>query len=83
MDNFDLKKYLTESKLNEAKQVTTYLDDTQKSSLVSVTQKVSDLLSAIDMATKVNSHEDIINWLGLSKEQLLNIQRRLNQIDLK
>jgi hypothetical protein len=83
MDNFDLKKYLTESKLNEAKQVTTYLDDTQKSSLVSVTQKVSDLLSAIDMAAKVNSHEDIINWLGLSKEQLLNIQRRLNQIDLK
>jgi hypothetical protein len=83
MDNFDLKKYLTKSKLNEAKQVTTYLDDTQKSSLVSVTQKVSDLLSAIDMAAKVNSHEDIINWLGLSKEQLLNIQRRLNQIDLK
>jgi hypothetical protein len=83
MDNFDLKKYLTESKLNEAKQVTTYLDDTQKSSLVSVTQKVSDLLSAIDMAAKVNTHEDIINWLGLSKEQLLNIQRRLNQIDLK
>jgi hypothetical protein len=83
MDNFDLKKYLTESKLNEAKQLTTYLDDTQKSSLVSVTQKVSDLLSAIDMAAKVNSHEDIINWLGLSKEQLLNIQRRLNQIDLK
>ena len=83
MDNFDLKKYLTESKLNEAKQVTTYLDDTQKSSLVSVTQKVSDLLLAIDMAAKVNSHEDIINWLGLSKEQLLNIQRRLNQIDLK
>ena len=74
---------LTENKLNEAKQVTTYLDDTQKSSLVSVTQKVSDLLSAIDMAAKVNSHEDIINWLGLSKEQLLNIQRRLNQIDLK
>jgi hypothetical protein len=83
MDNFDLKKYLTENKLSEAKQVTTYLDDTQKSSLVSVTQKVSDLLSAIDMAAKVNSHEDIINWLGLSKEQLLNIQRRLNQIDLK
>ena len=83
MDNFDLKKYLTESKLNEAKQVTTYLDDTQKSSLVSVTQKVSDLLSAIDMAAKVNTQEDIINWLGLSKEQLLNIQRRLNQIDLK
>jgi hypothetical protein len=83
MDNFDLKKYLTENKLSEAKQVTTYLDDTQKSSLVSVTQKVSDLLSAIDMAAKVNSHEDIINWLGLSKEQLSNIQRRLNQIDLK
>ena len=83
MDNFDLKKYLTESKLNEAKQLTTYLDDTQKSSLVSVTQKVSDLLSAIDMAAKVNTQEDIINWLGLSKEQLLNIQRRLNQIDLK
>jgi len=83
MDNFNLKKYLTENKLNEEKQVTTYLDDTQKSSLVSVTQKVSDLLSAIDMAAKVNSHEDIINWLGLSKEQLLNIQRRLNQIDLK
>jgi hypothetical protein len=83
MDNFDLKKYLTESKLNEAKQVTTYLDDTQKSSLVSVTQKVSDLLSAINMAAKVNTQEDIINWLGLSKEQLLNIQRRLNQIDLK
>lgn len=83
MDNFDLKKYLTESKLNENKQVTTYLDDTQKSSLVSITQKVSDLLSAIDMAAKVNTHEDIINWLGLSKEQLLNVQRRLNQIDLK
>jgi hypothetical protein len=83
MDNFDLKKYLTESKLNEAKQLTTYLDDTQKSSLVSVTQKASDLLSAIDMAAKVNSHEDIINWLGLSKEQLLNIQSRLNQINLK
>lgn len=83
MDNFDLKKYLTENKLNENKQVTTYLDDTQKSSLVSITQKVSDLLSAIDMAAKVNTHEDIINWLGLSKEQLLNVQRRLNQIDLK
>lgn len=83
MDNFDLKKYLTENKLNENKQVTTYLDDTQKSSLVSVTQKISDLLSAIDMAAKVNTHEDIINWLGLSKEQLLNVQRRLNQIDLK
>lgn len=72
----EVKRSLKEGKL------TTYLDPKQKEALLLTTQKVNELIAAIDNASKVVSHNEINNWLGLSKQDLIKVQARLNQIDL-
>ena len=72
----EVKRSLKEGKL------TTYLDPKQKEALVAATQKVSELMAAMENASKIVSHKEINNWLGLSKQDLIKVQARLNQIDL-
>lgn len=72
----EVKRSLKEGKL------TTYLDPKQKEALLLTTQKVNELIAAIDDASKVVLHNEIKSWLGLSKQDLIKVQARLNQIDL-
>lgn len=77
-----IKEELQKAVKEASGQLTTYLDPKQKQALVATTQKLNELMAAINNASKIVSHKDITNWLGLSKQELTKIQARLNQIDL-
>lgn len=88
MKKSELQKIIREEvrkATNEGK-LTVYLDPKQKEALISTTQKVNELMAAMNEAAKMVSimarHEEIYNWLEMSKQELLRIQARLNQIDL-
>ena len=88
MKKSELQKIIREEvrkATNEGK-LTVYLDPKQKEALISTTQKVNELMAAMSEAAKMVSitsrHKEIYNWLEMSKQELLRIQARLNQIDL-
>jgi len=64
-------------------QLTTYLEPKQHQALVNVVSSVDELMQSIDDAARVVQHEDIRKWLILSKRELVQIQARLKQIDLR
>ena len=64
-------------------QLTTYLEPKQHQALVNVVSLVDELMQSIDDAGRVVQHKDIRNWLVLSKRELVQIQSRLKQIDLR
>ena len=64
-------------------QLTTYLEPKQHQALVNVVSSVDELMQSIDDAARLIEHKDIRNWLIQSKRELVQIQARLKQIDLR
>ena len=64
-------------------QLTTYLEPNQHQALVNVVSSVDELMQSIDDAGRVVEHKDIRKWLVMSKRELVQIQARLKQIDLR
>lgn len=64
-------------------QLTTYLEPKQHQALVNVVSSVDELMQSIDDAARLIEHKDIRKWLILSKRELVQIQARLKQIDLR
>ncbi len=77
--NMKLKNLLKEA----SGQLTTYLEPKQHQALVNVVSSVDELMQSIDDAARLIEHKDIRKWLILSKRELVQIQARLKQIDLR
>ena len=77
--NMKLKNLLKEA----SGQLTTYLEPKQHQALENVVSSVDELMQSIDDAARLIEHKDIRKWLILSKRELVQIQARLKQIDLR
>jgi cob(I)alamin adenosyltransferase len=64
-------------------QLTTYLEPKQHQALVNVVSSVDELMQSIDDAARLIEQKDIRKWLVMSKRELVQIQARLKQIDLR
>jgi hypothetical protein len=87
MNSNQLKQIIREEISNVLKeasgQLTTYLEPKQHQALVNVVSSVDELMQSIDDAARLIEHKDIRKWLILSKRELVQIQARLKQIDLR